>query len=132
MADPLTVIKTVIIDDNKRIRYLVKEILEREEDIQVCAEAETMPEALKILTEHRPHVAIFDLFFDNNTDQSFLQQVTAVCPSAKVIILSAHSETIYASKCLESGAQGYVCKDKAVESLAQAIHAVHAGKQFVS
>lgn len=125
-------IKTVIVDDNKQIRYLVKEILRGEDDIEVCAEAETWAEAQQILAEHQPDVAIFDLVFDTHTDTSFLEDMATIKQTTKIIILSAHSENFYSAKCIEAGAKGYVCKDKVVNSLADAIRTVHAGEKFIS
>lgn len=125
-------IKTIIVDDNKQIRYLVQEILRGEDDIEVCAEAETWQEALRVLDEHKPDVAIFDLVFDSHSETSILEEMAKINLTAKVIILSAHSENYYSAKCLEAGAKGYVSKDKVVSSLADAIRAVHSGDKFVS
>lgn len=125
-------IKTIIVDDNKRIRQLIKEILEIEDDIEVCGEAASLEEAKKLLLEYKPDIAIFDLMFDDYRENSFLDEIVKIGITTKIIILSAHSEILYSAKCLEAGAKGYVCKDKVVKSLAAAIRAVHEGKKFVS
>jgi DNA-binding NarL/FixJ family response regulator len=125
-------IKIIIVDDNQQIRSLVREILELEDDMFVCAEAKTMQEGQEMVSKHEPDVAIFDLLFDAHKETLFLDEIPKVVATTKVIILSAHSESLYSTKCLKAGAKGYVCKDKVVKSLAVAIRAVYEGKEFVS
>jgi len=129
---PASRIKAVIIDDNKRIRRLVKEILSLEEDIEVCGEAGSLQEAKAVLAEYQPDITISDLLFGEYRDEMFLREITKLSTITKVLILSAHSEALYSARCLQAGAKGYICKDKVVNSLAEAIRAVHAGKEFVS
>ncbi len=125
-------IKTIIIDDNSRIRYLVREILECEKDIQVCDEAASLEEAKKNFSKWQPDVIILDILLNEYKGDLFLQELKKLSMDNKIIVLSAHSESYYSAKCLQAGAQGYVCKDKIIECLVPAIRDVYSGGQFVS
>ena len=126
-------IKVALIDDNKEIRYIVKEVLEMEEDIELCAEAETLDKARALLSQTRPDVAVVDISIEHN-DGGFtlLSEIINLNLPTKVIMFSAHSENIFSEKSLKAGAKGYLCKDKTVRCIVDAIRSVHAGKEFVS
>jgi DNA-binding NarL/FixJ family response regulator len=60
------------------------------------------------------------------------RQILAGLPSIKVIALSMHSDNLFVSEMLKSGASGYLLKDCAFEELARAIHVVVDGKTYLS
>jgi DNA-binding NarL/FixJ family response regulator len=127
-------IEVVVIDDNKRIRFIVKETLRTERDIHICDEAETVERARELLAARRPDVAILDISLgEDEGGLKLLKEFTALPGHpTQFIILSAHNETNYSGRSLEAGARGYVCKDKTVQCLAEAIRSVRSGKRFVS
>jgi DNA-binding NarL/FixJ family response regulator len=129
----MNLIRVIIIDDNKGIRSLIREILEYEEDLEICGEAENLAQAREIISEQKPDIAILDISMDENEGGlSFLKEAISQNLSTKFIILSAHNEDTYSDQSLLAGAKGYICKDKTVQSLAHAIRDVQDGKQFVS
>ena len=126
-------INVVVIDDNLRSRYIIKETLKTEEDIHICDEAETLEQAKNILARWRPDIAILDLSLDENEGGlKLLQEISQLHLPTNFIVLSAHAEASYSQKSLQAGAKGYICKDKTVRCLGPAIHSVHSGKEFVS
>lgn len=129
----MAAIQVAVVDDNKHIRELIYEILKLEEDIHVCGEAENMDAARILIGECRPDITILDISL--NEDRGglmLLKEMPSLSPRTRTIILSAHDAHLYADRCLQAGAKGYICKDKAVHSLADAIRAVHDGSEFVS
>ena len=126
-------IKVVLIDDNKEIRFIVREVLEMEDDIKLCGEAETLEKAKALLADLKPDVAIVDISIEHN-DGGFklLAEIISSNLPTKVIMFSAHSENIFSEKSLKAGAKGYLCKDKTVKCIVDAIREVYAGKEFVS
>ncbi len=124
-------IKVVVIDDNIAFRSIIKEVISMEDDIQLAGEADNLEEAREVLLQNHPDVALLDISLDG-TEGGLQFLKTADDFHVDFIILSAHNENLYSAKSLEAGAKGYVCKDKTVRCLADAIRSVHAGKEFVS
>jgi two-component system uhpT operon response regulator UhpA len=126
-------IKVIIIDDNKAIRALIREILEFEDGIEICDEAENLTRAREVLSQWQPDIAILDISLGQDEGGlEFLKDISRPAVATNFIIVSNHEEEHYSAKSLKVGAKGYVCKSRAVQCLADAIRAVHAGKEFVS
>lgn len=126
-------IRIAIVDDNPEVRFIIKEIVKFEKDIEVCSEAENLEEARLTIKEFRPDIVILDISLEEeNGGLKFLHEIPQLNSSAKAIIVSAHNEEPYAAKSLKEGAKGYICKDKTVSCLIPAIRTVHAGNEFVS
>ncbi len=124
-------IKVVIIDDNISIRRVVKTLLEMEDNIDFCGEAETPEMGKALLSRSRPNIAIIDISLNGHDGGlKLLQEMTTLDLPTKAIVFSAHDEDIYADRIVKAGAKGYVCKNKIVESLVKAIHDVSSGESF--
>ncbi len=59
-------------------------------------------------------------------------EIGAICPTARVIILSMHSATEHVLRALQAGAQGYVLKESAGIEVVNAVRAVYAGHRYLS
>lgn len=129
-----TPIKVILIDDNQRIRSLVREVLQSEEDIKVCDEAASLKVVGPLISQWQPDILVVDIMHQEyGGEEIFLKEISRLSAAdMKIIILSAHSESYYSNKCLKAGACGYVSKDKIISSLASAIRTVHDGQTFVS
>jgi len=126
-------IKIVVIDDNDSFRWLIKEIIRMEDDIQICDEAETLDDARKMILKWLPDIVLLDISVDEREGGlNFLQEVRQLNFSTDSIIISAHAESHYADKSLKAGAKGYISKDKTVRCLVNAIREIHKGREFVS
>jgi len=129
----MSAIKVIIIDDNLSIRRIVKELLTMEKDIVFCGEAESGHSGRVLLSEVEPDVAIIDISLDQDGGGfKVLEGIKAANLSTKVIMFSAHSEDVYADKSFKAGAKGYLCKDKTVGCLIDAIRCVHSGQEYSS
>ena len=125
-------IKVMIIDDNSTIRKIVKELIKMEKDLTFCGEAEDSQAAWVLLSEAEPDVAVIDISLnEEGGGLKILQDIKSAGLTTKVIMFSAHSESLYADQCLKAGAHGYLSKDKTVGQLVDAIRSVYAGEQFV-
>ncbi len=124
-------IKVAIIDDNDKVLTLIRELIESESDIVICAEAKNLYDAREIIENLKPDVIILDLSLDvYEGGLKLLNEIPTLNESAKVIILSAHDERNYGPKSFQAGAKGYVCKDKIVGSLIDVVRAVYGGKEY--
>jgi two-component system response regulator NreC len=124
--------RILLVDDHKITRQGLRSLLEKENDMQVVAEAEEGRTAVRLVRELMPDLVIMDVSMPDMNGMEATRQIVAEFPAAKVIALSMHSDTLFATEMLKSGASGYLLKDCAFEELARAIRTVMDGKTYLS
>jgi len=125
-------IKILLADDHKITREGLRLLLEKQPDMDVVAEAEEGRAAVRWARELLPHVVIMDVTMPDLNGMEATRQIVGECPGVKVIALSMHSDNLFVTEMLKSGASGYLLKDCAFEELARAIRAVVGGKTYLS
>ncbi|MCJ7777086.1 MAG: response regulator transcription factor [Sedimentisphaerales bacterium] len=125
-------IKILLADDHKITRQGLRSLLEKEPDMEVVAEAEEGRTTVRLAREHLPDVVVMDVTMPDLNGMEATRQIRAELPNVKVIALSMHSDNLFVSEMLKSGASGYLLKDCAFEELARAIHVVVDGKTYLS
>ena len=124
--------RILIADDHGIVRAGVRMLLERQEDIEVIAEAENGAEARDLAIAHRPDLAILDVKMPELTGLEATRAIRAEAPEVAVLILSMHDEERYLFEALKAGASGYVLKSAADKDLIGAIRAVERGEPFLT
>jgi RNA polymerase sigma factor (sigma-70 family) len=124
-------IKVLLADDHAVVRQGTRELLEREEGIDVVAEASDGKEAVQLTIKERPDVVVMDFAMPKLNGIEATRQIKAVAPGIAVLVLTAYDSDQYIFAFLEAGAAGYLLKDVQVDELVQAIRAVHAGESML-
>lgn len=124
--------KILLADDHKITRQGLRSLLEDQPDMEVIAEADQGRTAVSLAAELRPNVVIMDVTMPDLNGIEATKQILAHSPNIKIIALSMHSDTLFISEMLKSGASGYLLKDCAFDELADAIRSVVAGKMYLS
>jgi two-component system response regulator NreC len=122
----------LLADDHKITREGLRSLLEKQPDMEVIAEAEEGHKAVRLVREMHPDIAIMDVTMPDLNGIEATQKIVSECPNVKVIALSMHSDTLFVTEMLKSGASGYLLKDCAFEELTRAIHTVLDGKIYLS
>lgn len=125
-------IKILIVDDHAVVREGLKSILHSAVNIDVEAEAGSVPEALAVLKDQTFDLVLLDLTLRDQSGMELLKVVKTKYPKLRVLILSAFGEDQYAVQALKAGADGYLNKESAAESLIAAVERVASGKKYVS
>jgi len=125
-------IRVLIVDDHAVVREGLKHVISRQMDMIVAGEAPTCAEALKLLTEERFDVVVCDVKLPDGLGWDVLKAVKTGPHPLPVLILSAFTEEQYAVQALKSGADGYVNKGSAAETLISALRRLASGGKFVS
>jgi DNA-binding NarL/FixJ family response regulator len=100
--------------------------------MEVVAEAEQGRAAVQLVGELSPDIVIMDVSMPDLNGMEAARQIAAARPDVKIIALSMHSDSLFVTEMLRSGASGYLLKDCAFEELARAIRTVSQGKTYLS
>ena len=125
-------IRILLADDHKITRQGLRSLLEKQDDMEVVAEAEEGRTAVRLAREFSPHIVIMDVSMPDLNGVEATRQIVERTPDVRVIALSMHSDSLFVTEMLKSGASGYLLKDCAFEELTLAIRAVVDGKTYLS
>ncbi len=125
-------IRILLADDHKITREGLRSLLDKQPDMEVLAEAQEGRTAVRLARELLPDVVIMDVSMPDLNGIAATRQIIDRVPKVKVIALSMHSDALFVTEMLKSGASGYLLKDCAFEELTRAIHAVVADKTYLS
>jgi two-component system invasion response regulator UvrY len=124
-------IKVLLVDDHAVVRMGFKMLLESAEDIKVIAEAESGEQGVKSYVEHRPDVVVMDITMPGIGGLEAIDRIMAKDNSAKILVLSAHEDSVHPKRVLNAGAMGYLTKRSAAEELIKAIRMVAGRKMYL-
>src|SRR5712692_1964290 len=124
--------RVLIVDDHPIVRQGLRRIMENEDDLVVCGEAESVREARSAIKELNPDVIIADISLKQGDGIELVRDVRANHPLLPILVLSMHDETIYAERMLSAGANGYIMKQAASEQFLVALRRVLDGNIYVS
>lgn len=121
----------MLVEDHVLVREGTRELLDREEDLQVVAEAGDGEEAVRLVAEHGPDIVIMDIALPMLNGLEATKRIKASHPATAVLVLTAYDDDQYIFAFLEAGAAGYVLKDVSASDLIDAIRTVHAGESVL-
>jgi two-component system response regulator NreC len=123
-------IRVLLVDDHAILREGIKALLEKQENIQVIAEAANGREALSKANELNPDVIVLDISMPLMEGFETTRQIKKDKPDIKILILTMHDDEEYFFQLLRAGASGYVTKRAVGRDLISAIEAVYKGESF--
>jgi two-component system, NarL family, invasion response regulator UvrY len=124
-------INVMLVDDHAVVRMGFKMLLESDSDIKVIAEAENGEMAIKGYMEHKPDVVVMDITMPGIGGMEAIERILAKESNAKILVLSAHEDSVHPKRVLNIGAMGYLTKRSAAEELIKAIRTVAGGKKYI-
>ncbi|MEE8370122.1 MAG: response regulator transcription factor, partial [Dehalococcoidia bacterium] len=121
-------ITVIIAEDHPVVREGTRQLLEREEDIEVTGEAANGAEAVALAERLNPDVAILDISMPVMTGIEATKKIKAIRPATAILILTAYDDDPYVFALLTAGAAGYLLKDVPSAEVVRAVRSVHAGE----
>ena len=123
----MTPIRVLLADDHAVVRKGIREFLEEDGEITVVAEASDGLEAVRLVGEHAPDVAVLDIQMPRMTGIEATRQIKAAYPAVRVLILTAYDDDPYVFALLRAGADGYLLKNADSDALVRAVKTTAAG-----
>ncbi len=124
--------KVFVVDDHPIVRQGLAQMINREEDLTVCGEAEDASTVLQAIVSVKPDILIVDISLSGPDGLDLLKNIRTRYPSLPVLILSMHDESIYAERALRAGANGYIMKHEAAEKVLGAVRQILNRETYVS
>lgn len=124
--------RILIVDDHPAVREALASRIGRQADMEVCGEAADMTEALRLVANTQPDLAVVDISLKTASGIDLIKRIKDRNDSVRMLVWSMHSESLYAERALRAGALGYINKDQATEKIIDAIRRVLEGKVYLS
>jgi DNA-binding NarL/FixJ family response regulator len=124
--------RIMIVEDHPVFRMGLTDLIEQENDLEVCGSSEDVHTALEAIARLRPDLLILDLALKSSNGMDLLQQIGSQYRHLPVLVLSTYDEQIYAERCLHAGARGYINKKEASESIISAVRWIFSGNIYLS
>ncbi len=124
--------KILIVDDHPIFRWGLGELLNQADDLMVCGEAEDVSQAYQAIEKLDPDLVIADITLHNSDGIEMVKEIKRRFAGMPVLVLSMHDEFLYAQRALRAGAQGYIMKQEAMDSVVVAIRQVLEGKIYLN
>jgi two-component system response regulator DesR len=126
-----TAIRVLLVEDQTMLRGALAALLDLESDVSVVAQAANGREALKLALKLNPDIVVTDIEMPERTGLELAFDLKLSESKARVIILTTFARPGYLRRALDSGARGYLLKDRPASELAEAIRRVHAGVRAI-
>ena len=121
----------MLVDDHAVVRVGFRMLLEASGDIEIVGEAETGEAAYQRFPELKPDVVVLDLAMPGMGGIETVRRLIAREAHVRVLVLSAHEDTVHLRRVLNAGALGYLSKRTAPEELIGAVRAVAQGRVYI-
>lgn len=124
-------IRVLLADDHAIVRQGLKALLDKE-GIDVVSEAADGRQAVKMVREHKPDVAVLDLAMPLLNGLDAAREILKMHTRTRPMLLTMHTEDHYVLEALRAGVRGYVMKSHSREDLVRAIMQVAHGEVYLS
>jgi len=124
--------EVLIVDDHPIVRQGLAQMIDQEQDLHVCGQAEDAHEAMRAIRQLQPDMVTVDISLKDTSGIELIKDIKVQYPNLPVLTLSMHDEGIYAERALRAGARGYIMKQEATEKVVTAIRRVLSGEVYVS
>ena len=125
-------VSVFLVDDHPLVREWLTTLIEQQEDMRVCGEADTVESAYDLILSREPDLVIVDISLSGQSGIELIQKIKNSSSQAASIVLSMHEERHYAERAIRAGARGYIMKCETAGKITSAIRTVRDGKMYIS
>jgi DNA-binding NarL/FixJ family response regulator len=124
--------RVLLADDHTIVRAGVRALVAAIPGVEIVGEAGDGQEALALIRETQPDVALVDVSMPGMNGLDLAARVAREAPQTRVAVLSMHGTPAHVAQALRAGVKGYVLKDAAAEELPLLLRAVMRGETYLS
>ncbi len=123
--------RILLADDHALLREGLALLISAQADMEVVAQARSGREAVQLARQLLPDVAVLDVSMPELGGAEAAEQIRAECPAIHILALTRHADQGYLRRMLRAGAEGYVVKRAASDTLIDAIRKVADGGTYI-
>ncbi|HEY0501963.1 MAG TPA: response regulator transcription factor [Lysobacter sp.] len=124
------IVRVLIADDHTLVRESLVNLLQRDGDVQVVAQASDGLETIEKALSTRPDIVITDISMPRLNGIEVVRRLRELLPETRVLVLTMHQEDEYVLQLVRAGASGYLVKDSAASELIAAVHSLRDGRGY--
>ncbi len=126
-----THIRVLVIDDHVILRQGIREMLNKEQDLEVIAEAADEKVALSLTIKLKPDIVLVDVALDHFGGLNMAKQLLRSSPETRVVLYAGSNDEKLLFEAVRIGVHGYLQKTLSIEDLGRALRAVHCGERIL-
>lgn len=124
--------RILIVDDHPIVREGLRARFSSQSDMEVCGETASVMEAMAFVKQDEPDLVLADISLGDGNGLDLIQRLKAGSERVRMLVLSAHDESLYAERALKAGAHGYISKSQVQGNILQAVRVVLEGGCYLS
>lgn len=124
--------RILIVDDHPIVREGLAARIDGQPDLEVCGEASGINDALSQYRSLSPDLTLIDIQLEDGNGIELIKEIYARNSAAKMLVVSAFDESLYAKRALRAGALGYVNKRELQDKVIDAIRTTLSGQRYLS
>lgn len=125
-------IRVLLADDHALVRRGLRQLLEELSDVEIVGEVADGGEVADAVRRFRPDVLLLDISMPGGNFLDLLGSFGGIEPRMRTVVVSTHSEVVYARRAIRAGAAGYVAKASSDADLVTAVRVAARGGRYVS
>lgn len=128
VGTPEKPLRVMIVDDHEIVRRGIAEIIDREPDLEVVAEAGTVEDGLRRATLVKPDVILVDLQLPDGTGVDIMNSLAVSSPEVRAVVLTSFDDDNALSESVAAGARAFILKTVRSGEITDVVRAVAAGR----
>lgn len=131
-GSPAHPVRVLLIDDHEMLVDSLSLVLDNEPDLTTVGVAGTLAKARTMMTTTQPDVVLLDHRLPDGDGVAALQELHALRPTARIVVLTASAADHVLVSAIEAGAAGFVSKTRGIGEVISAVRSAAAGEAVVS
>jgi two-component system, NarL family, response regulator DevR len=120
-------VRILIVDDHALVRLGLNDLIDRQPDMQVVAEASTAHEAITLALQTRPDLVLLDFSLPDHTGDTVSRVILSHLPDTKIVFLTVHEDRERVAALFAAGAVAYIPKSSRAATLLDSIRSLAHG-----
>jgi len=124
--------RVFIIDDHPLMLSGLARVLELEPKLEVCGTSARGKGAIDFLGQYAPDILLLDLNLKDYSGLELIKDLRSSGFTQPILVISMFDELLYAERVLKAGANGYMMKDQATETVVEGVLSILGGDVYLS
>jgi DNA-binding NarL/FixJ family response regulator len=124
-------IRVLVVADHVILRQGIREMLNKEQDLEVVGEAEDEKVALALNTKLKPDIVLVDVSMNHSNGMNLAKQLLRSSPDTHVVLFAGTNDEKLLFEAVRIGVHGYLQKTLSIEDLGRALRAVQCGERVL-